>query len=315
MSVGVADAVPDGEPKGRALKKARDLEAQAQKKLLERREKELLEFMKSGQLVLWGAADRGAPNEMLRSALFSTKNRNVPRASYSLKAPLKVEIIGGGYIRYYGEELRQDDETVWMQLVHLAKEARSEGCTFTPHSLIKELGWSSGGPSYARLLETIRRLGTGSLEVYSPRFDKGISLRLIDTYVYSESDATGPWHVKVFNSQTNNVFMFEKLYSRVDWSTRLALPEGVATWLHSFFATHREPYPHKLETLALGAGIPLEIPEDLDLDQKARIARQKQRLRDAKKTIKRGLEALVKQGFLLEFTISRTNLVAVKRAV
>ncbi len=64
----------------------------------------------------WPVESRGSPNEFLRCALFNARNRNAPRVSWNAKAPLKLAILGGGTISYVGEELRQLDEKVWLQL-------------------------------------------------------------------------------------------------------------------------------------------------------------------------------------------------------
>ncbi len=85
--------------------------------------------------------------------------------------------------------------------------------------------------------------------------------------------------------------------------------------MHGFFSSHREPFDHKVETLAIGAGLTLESPDDEHLDPAARIAKRKERLREAKKTIKRALESLQNMGFLKSFEITRTGLVHVERAV
>src|SRR5207249_8609745 len=71
------------------------------------------------QLPTWGDGSRGAPNEILRSALFNARNKKRQR-EYLEKATIAV--IGEGEITYTGRELRQDDETVWLQLIHLARE-------------------------------------------------------------------------------------------------------------------------------------------------------------------------------------------------
>jgi CO/xanthine dehydrogenase FAD-binding subunit len=76
--------------------------------------------------------------------------------------------------------------------------------------------------------------------------------------------------VQVFNKDDELLFLFDKLYSRLDWETRLTLPEGVSTWLHGFFSSHREPFDHKIETLAIGAGLTLESEEDAQLAEAAR---------------------------------------------
>ena len=266
-----------------------------------------------GQLALWSEAERGMPNELVRCAVFSAKNRKEPRVSYLSATPLVLPLIGGGEIRYTGEDLRQDDETVWMQLVHMAKETRSEWITFTPYSLLKAINWPVKGDSYTRLLTSLRRLKANSLEVYSTRFHMGVSTSLIRDFVYSEKSGN-PWQVQVFSKESKFLLLFDKLYSRVEWETRLALPTGVATWLHSFLASHKEPFAHKVETLAVGAGILLETPEDLGLPAAQLQAKRKTRLREARRTLTKALESLKLIGFLADYQVSPKGLVTVRRA-
>lgn len=279
-----------------------------------KRREALAQSFATGQLMLWAESERGLPNELLRCAVFSGKNRKEPREVYLAKAPRVVPIIGGGEVLVIGEELRQDDETVWMQLVHLSKQARSEWVSFTPHSFLLALRWPISGSSYKRLLASIRRLATSGIEVYSSRFDKGVSIKLIVKYEYNKENDE-PWKVQVFSKDDELLFLFDKLYTRFDWETRLALPDGVATWLHGFFSSHKVPFHHKIETLARGAGLALTAPEDEETSESARIAKQKVRLREAKRTIKRALETLQTIGFLESFEISRGGLVHVVRAV
>lgn len=284
-----------------------------QKEEAERKAEELARRFSEGQLALWSEAERGMPNELVRCAVFSAKNRKEPRQVYLANAPLVLPVMGGGELRYTGEELRQDDETVWMQLVHMAKESQSEWVSFSPYSFLKSIDWPLKGSSYARLLTSLRRLKVNSLEIYSSRFDRGVSTSLIGDIEYSERGET-PWKVHVFSKENKLFFLFDKLYSRMEWKTRLALPEGVATWLHSYFASHREPYDHKVETLATGAAMILEAPEDLKLPEAERQAKRKKRLREARRTIQNALEALKSSGFLADFSISRKGVVTVRRS-
>jgi len=285
----------------------------ARKSARARKREELADRHAQGQLALWPESERGIPNELVRCAVFSAKNRKERREVYRANAPLIVPVIGGGEVVYIGEELRQDDETVWMQLVHLAKEARSECVSFTPYSFLKAVKWPIKGTSYTRLLTSIRRLATSGLEVYSSRFDKGVSTKLIAKYEYSKG-TDNPWKVQVFNKDDELLFLFDKLYSRLDWETRLTLPEGVSTWLHGFFSSHREPFDHKIETLAIGAGLTLESEEDAQLAEAARTAKRKARLREIKRIITKALEALQESGFLKSFEVTRGGLVRVVRA-
>jgi hypothetical protein len=293
--------------------RAAEIASKAISKSRARRRGELAEMMANGQLALWPESERGIPNEVVRCAVFSAKNRKEPRKVYRAASPLVVPVIGGGDVIWIGEELRQDDETVWMQLFHLAKEARSEWVTFTPHSFLQSIKWPIKDDSYKRLLTCIRRLAAGSLELYSDRLDKGLPTKMLANYVYSKNTKE-PWKVRVFDKDDDLLFLFDKLYSRLDWETRLALPVGVATWLHGFFASHRDPFHHKVETLAIGAGLTLEREEDAGLPPEAREAKRKERLREARKTIKAGLDALKEKGFLDDYEVTRNGLVSVQRA-
>ena len=65
------------------------------------------------RLPIWNDDKRGAPNEIVRSALFNARNKNQKRGYLK---NIEIAIIGDGSIKYTGEELRQDDETVWLQI-------------------------------------------------------------------------------------------------------------------------------------------------------------------------------------------------------
>ena len=70
----------------------------------------------------------------------------------------------------------------------------------------------------------------------------------------------------------------------------------------------------KVETLAVGAGLMTEAPEDAQLDTADRDVKRKERLRGVKKLIVKALEALAETGFLVDFEVTRSGLVNVRRA-
>ena len=100
------------------------------------------------QLPFWPAEVRCAPNEFLRSALFNARNRNQPRRYFD---GVVLAMLGKGRITYRGEELRQDDATVWLQLVKFAAEIPlGNYVEFTPHAFCKAVGWTPTGDAYAQ---------------------------------------------------------------------------------------------------------------------------------------------------------------------
>jgi hypothetical protein len=196
------------------------------------RERKRQSLLSDKQLTLWVDAVRGAPNEIVRSALFTAKNRNTPRAD--LKRAV-VAVIGDGEITYTGEELRQDDETVWLQLIHLAREnGLATPFQFSPYSFCKALGWPLTGQSYDRLESCMTRLQATSLKITSTRLGNEVSLSMLPGFqAKRRKDGDGGlWTVRMHDEL---VFLFSEFqYTRVEWQRRLALPEGLATWLHAY---------------------------------------------------------------------------------
>lgn len=245
------------------------------------------------QLPLWADARRGVPNDLVRGALFTVGNSNV-RREYRKNAI--VATLGNIEITYHGEELRQDDEDVFLQLVHMARlSPLGETVEFTAHSLLKALRWPTNSRSYTRLRETINRLNATGLEVRNER--RGYSGSLLRDFAWKD-DETGEsartWKVRL---EPAIVALFGSVaYTQIDWEQRLGLG-NVAKWLHSFYYTHRTPLPMKVDTIHRLCG---SATKDL--------SKFRQLLRHA-------LEELVEKGFLEEWAIRpKTDLVYVTRA-
>lgn len=280
-------AVEGEQPLTSLTDKVRAIQAQA-------RERQRSEILASPQLPLWPEAVRSLPNEIVRSALFNARNRRQKR-EYLRGA--SIIVIGDGSITYTGEELRQDDETVWLQLIHQARNAPlGSWLEFTPYSFCKEIGWPIKGQSYDRLRDVLTRLQATSLKIYSSRLGEGVGLSMIPLFNWKDEanqSSLPRWRVQIAKEL---VLLFGDVhYTRVEWEQRKSLPDGLATWLHSYFASHRDPYPIKIETIKKGAGLTDDSKNDL------------------KKTISRALEALKGVGFLSSYEITG-DLVSVKRA-
>ncbi len=246
------------------------------------------------QLPFWPDVTRSLPNEILRSALFSAKNRNAERVMLKSEP---IAIIGDGRITYRGEELRQDDETVWLQLVHLARQYLvGQLVEFTPHSFCLAIHWKINKKSYERLKESLRRMQATGLDVYSKQLDRGVSLSMIPFFEYEDSETQKKlplWRVRI---APELVELFgNDHYTRIEWEQRLRLPDGLATWLHGYLASHRVPHPIKIETVAQGSGMTTANKPEL------------------RRLIKRALTNLIECGFLLSFDLAN-DLVTVKRA-
>lgn len=201
------------------------------------------------QLPLWSETRRGIPNDLVRGALFTVGNCRSERA---FRKNIKIATLSGVDVSYTGEELRQDDEDVFLQLVHLARLVPLGGSIeFTAHSLLKSLEWATNKPSYDRLKNTIQRLTATGLEISSDT--GGYSGSLIRDFTWKEEDGSSSrkWKVRL---EPRIVSLFGHVkYSQIIWEKRLQLG-NLAKWLHSFYYSHANPYPMKVETIHLLCG-------------------------------------------------------------
>ena len=245
------------------------------------------------QLPLWPDQRRGVPNDLVRGALFTVGNVRLKR---NFLRNTVVATLSGLEIRYTGEELRQDDQDVFLQIVHLARLVPlGTPVRFTAHAMLKALKWHPNVRSYTRLRDTVARLKATGLEVRGDK--RGYAGSLIRDFFWKD-DSTGEnsreWAVRL---EPEIAALFGHVaYSQIEWGQRLALGH-LAKWLHSFYHTHRKPLPIKVDTIRKLCG---SATKDL--------SKFRQLLRDA-------LQELRTVEFLSDFTIdSERDLVRVVRA-
>ncbi len=188
----------------------------------------------------WPESKRGTPNSFLRSALFSaiqSKDR-----VWMKDAVLASQ--DGFIVRFTGEQLNQEDLTLWETLVHLAKEKPlGDVCSFTAYEILTSMGLSTGGKDYDRLELGLTRLNACSVKItHGDR--RTYFASLIDGGVKDE--ATNHYTI-----QLNRQLI--RLYGQntwLDWDQQLLLKsKSLALFLHRYYSTHASPYPVKLETL------------------------------------------------------------------
>lgn len=247
------------------------------------------------QLPLWENQVRGLPNPLARSALFSVARQNEPRQHLKERP---ITSVKGVEIFYTGEELRQDDEDVFLNLVHLARsQPLGHEVSFTAYSMLKSMGWPTSAPSYERLRLCILRLTANAVEI---RFDAGSGKRgyggtLVQEFTFKD-ETDRQWKVRL-NPKLITLFAADA-YTQLDWRQRLKLRSPLAKWLHGFYFTHREPFGYKVETLRGLCGS------------------SAQQLYHFRNGLKKALDLLVEQGFLKSWKIdSVTDVVTVVRAM
>jgi TrfA protein len=268
------------------LTQAANIDPNTQKQL-EELEKKSAEQSLSKVIKLPSCPDskRGTPNSFLQSALFSAiqgKDR----------ADLKGAILAsqdGIVIKYTGEQLNQEDLTLWETLVHLAKDTPlGDSCQFTAYQILKAMGLSTGLNEYDRLHKGIVRLIACAVEI-EHHGNSYVGSLIVETGVEDDED-------RRYVIKLNRKLI--RLYNEntwVDFGQRLTLrKKPLAQFLHGYFSSHKTPYPVKVPTLYQLSG-----------------SRVKQ-LAKFKQNLKAALEELIKIDFLESYDI-KDDLVAVKR--
>ncbi len=201
----------------------------------------------------WPEAVRGVPNVALRSALFGVSNT---RKVYQKRTV--IASVEGYEIRFLGTSFNQTDLDVWEMLLHLARlEPLGTKVEFTAHSLLKELGRSTGGKDHEQLKEELARLGSGWTEITDTKAKKTFAGNFISSFVRDDETER---YIITFNSAT--LKLYESGYTLIDWDQRQALGKNnLAKWLQGFYFSHAKPYPYKVETIYRLCGSVAELKE------------------------------------------------------
>lgn len=265
------------------------------------------------QLPLWPEPVRCCPNEVVRSALFNVKNRNVKRQYLK---NVSVAIIGAGLVKYTGPELRMDDRTVWLELIHRArgkklyamKSDNDPHCLkFSPYSFFKAIGWTANGRNYKRLEDII--IGLISTAVTIETFLLGpdktherdiVAVSLIRKLKARQKRSKNNDYWQIW-FEPEIIDLFDEQYlSSLNPKQYLKLTP-LAQWLHGYYSSHSTPYAVRVETIMIGCGVlcELETPSNA-------------KLRNFRKSLYRSFAELKGVGFLQDGFIKK-DLVYVKR--
>lgn len=252
------------------------------------------------QIPLWSEDHRPVLHDLVRSALFTCGQRDA-RMDLKAKPIYALEHIK---ITYTGEELRQRDYDVYLQILHLSRGAtvdnRQEWVEFEARSLIKMLGWTQNSRSLVELRETIRRLTACALEVTRSRTKNSVPVvyggPLLLKYAGAQEggfDEVTFWKVQINSEVAAQLKPGD--YTRIDWQIRTKL-SPLEKWLHAFYSTNQHPYPMKVETIHKLCG--------------SRMAE----IKFFRRAIKAALDHLTEVGFLSSWQLDETDKVRVVRS-
>lgn len=235
---------------------------------------------------------RVIPNDIIRSSLFTVSNHNRERLN------LKNEVLFSFQntdIFYTGEELRQDDEDVWLQLIYLSSQSQSSEIFFRPYTFMGELGWPKRTQYREKLKASLTRMSATDLKIHNKAYGEGIDLSLVRKFIwYDTGGQLKEWRIWL---EPEVVKLFSKLgqvYSKIHWEQRKQL-NPLAKWLHAFYSSHAEPAPMLVSRIMQLSGSKMKAHKHF-----------KQQLRIA-------LLQLCQVGFLESYFINESNQVSVVR--
>ena len=193
------------------------------------------------QLPLWPEPKRGAPNAVLRGALFAAVQG---KGRIALDREL-LAAQDGITIRYTGWQLTQSDLDVWEQALHLARtQALGAKCYFTARGFLKALTRQASGQNLEWLKSSLARLAGAVVEISDGRrtyfgtlLERGI-----------REKATGQYVVEI--NPELAAFYGRSQWTQIDWEQRQLLrSKPLALWLHGFYASHAAPHALTVEYL------------------------------------------------------------------
>ena len=246
------------------------------------------ERLETGVIYLstWREDRRGSPNSFLRSALFAAI-QGKDRADLK-----KAELFSqqGITITYTGQQLNQEDMTIWLALVDLMKkDPLGTKCQFTGNGILKYMGLGTGGSAHERLDDAILRMTACAVVIKTGT--QTYMGNLIHDCIIDE-------HTKHYKLTLNRhlIKLFgDSDWTAIDWEQRKQLRnKPLCLKLHEYYSSHDKPFPISLEFLLNLTGC--------RNSQKASFKRQ----------IKTALEELFKIGFLKSYSIEG-NIVKIER--
>ena len=247
----------------------------------------------------WDDENRAVPNPFVRSGLFSVKNSKNEDRGYLDK--LVLPSLSNYRIEYSGRELQQDDLSVWLFLINLAKNQPIADCVyFTGYQIVTDLSWTLNSKSYLRAKQCIERLKVTGLEISSVSPESGAkeqaySGSLIREYSWDARDGTNNprWMVR-FEPKISLLFL-EDTTTFASWEIRkrIGSRHTVAQWLHYYFESHKKPFP-------------------ISVRKVHELSRSGDTVSSFRNTVKRALDKLVEVGFLTEYAIENDKIIVIQ---
>lgn len=192
----------------------------------------------------WTNEQRGAPNPIIRGALFSALTRSVKREMLNNE---HIVTLDGVDLIYTGPRLDQHDLDTWLNVVHLMnKNKTAETLEVTTYAYLKSIDKSVSTTTKQAFLASLKRLKNANLDL---KFKNGQYWgSLIDEVLIDETKSVGLIEIKI-NKRIQALFQ-PTTFTKLDWNVRKSLEsKPLAQWLHAFYSSHKSPFPYSIKKI------------------------------------------------------------------
>jgi hypothetical protein len=194
---------------------------------------------KSRQYVFanWPDPERGVPNEFSRSALFAAT-----QARHRKTVTAEVIASQDGYvITYTGQRLDQTHLDVYEAIMHIARGTHEGNkVRFTAHHLLKLIGRDTGASQHAWLYRTLLQLTATAVDITKD------GQQVFWGSLLPRGAGAGPLKRREYAVEITRdlINLFQRGFTQIDWEQRNMLRrKPLAQWLHTYYASHAQPYP------------------------------------------------------------------------
>lgn len=201
-------------------------------------------------LPFWPDNVRAIPNDVARSAIFTVRSFRQKRIAYR-DAPV-FSVSSNVRLTFTGVELRAaDDELVWQQLLHYARNFGPDNwIEFTASQMCRDLGWPLNATYRQRVRQSILTLAAASIlvENTTAHEERGLNVRFVDRFEFETADreALPRWRVKLGRELA--AWFTGHRYTQLELAGYRELTP-IARRIADYVCSHAAPYALTLDTL------------------------------------------------------------------
>jgi hypothetical protein len=195
----------------------------------------------------------GMNTDILCSALFGIAKGSEKRVIDGVVRLTRKHIrqvyktTNGASIEYRGEELRQTDLTVLLELLHMrAGMATSCEIEFSPYTFCSQIGWSDSKADAEKLKDSLLRMRQ-SIVIVERNGTKGSTVGFVSQFSWDEAK----WSVTI-DERIGGLFSIKPTYLII--AQRKALSQGLQTWLYGYIRANKCGWAVPLETIHEACG-------------------------------------------------------------